>query len=155
ACGAADSSSSQRAAMREPPMVTHHNRPLGADRASAVPSLTIDLTMQFRGCSMARCAAAVCTFLFATAVTAKVGCAHQPLQSADYFNLQSVGAVVFSPDGSRLAYIVQHNDAPGRPYSQLWILDVTSGRSTRVGDDQSRGSSPVWSPDGRSLAFLG
>ena len=66
-----------------------------------------------------------------------------------------MGDVQVSRDGTRVAYTVTSNDAPGRPYSQLWIMDLASGRTMRVGDEQSRGSSPVWSPDGTRIAFEG
>src|SRR5262249_18323400 len=99
--------------------------------------------------------AAVCAVFFLVVGIPQVTSAQQRIQSADLFKLQSVGDVTFSPDGSRLAYTVQHNDGPGRSYSQLWILDVAAGRSARVGDEQSRGSSPGWSPDGKSLAVIG
>ena len=77
------------------------------------------------------------------------------LQSSDFFKLRAVGAPQWSPDGTRIAYTVTNNDGPGGPYSQLWLLDVASGRSTRVGDAASRGAQPLWSPDGRSLAYVG
>ena len=81
--------------------------------------------------------------------------AQAPLQSSDFLKLRSVGAVQWSPDGSRIAYTVTNNDGPGRPYSQLWLLTVATGQSVRVGDAASRGSQPVWAPDGRSLAYVG
>jgi Tol biopolymer transport system component len=81
--------------------------------------------------------------------------AQDRLQSSDFLRLRSVGSVQFSPDGSKIAYSVTNNDGPGGPYSQLWLLDVATGQSTRVGEDTSRGGQPVWSPDGRSIAYMG
>ena len=73
--------------------------------------------------------------------------------SADLYRLQSVGDVQLSPDGTRVAYTVQLADRPGRPYTQLWIADVASGRLTRIGSKE--GSTPRWSPDSQQLAYVG
>lgn len=56
-----------------------------------------------------------------------------------------------SPDGSRLAYTVTRNDGPGRPYSELWVMTIGTGQSTRLG----KADSAVWSPDGQWIAYAG
>ena len=48
-------------------------------------------------------------------------------ESRDLYRLKSVGDVQISPDGTRIAYSVQNSDRPGRPYSQVWIVDVATG----------------------------
>ena len=48
--------------------------------------------------------------------------------------------VAFSgPDATRIAYSVQNNDRPGRPYSQVWIMDVATGKTVRLGSDKEAG----------------
>ena len=49
------------------------------------------------------------------------------VQIADYARLQSVGDVQLSPSGADLAYSVAANDRPGRPTSNTWLRDLTSG----------------------------
>ena len=59
------------------------------------------------------------------------------------------GAVRFSPDGRRIAIAVQGADGP---QPDIWTLDLVGKTFRRVTfDDRSLG--PVWSPDGRWIAF--
>ena len=76
-------------------------------------------------------------------------------QSADLYLLKSVADVRLSPDGTHIAYSVQNNDRPGRPYSQVWIMDVATGNAIRLGSEQQAASNPRWSPDGQQVAYLG
>jgi dipeptidyl aminopeptidase/acylaminoacyl peptidase len=79
----------------------------------------------------------------------------QGLVSSDLSRLRSVGGVAASPDGKRVAYSVVLRDRPGRPYGQLWILDLSTQKSVRVGGDKDGSGSGVWSPDGKRIAFSG
>src|SRR3954470_18091193 len=45
------------------------------------------------------------------------------LQSQDLYRFRSVSEIEFSPDGRHIAYSVTMNDRPGRPYTQIWIMD--------------------------------
>src|SRR6266404_1530251 len=79
----------------------------------------------------------------------------QGLTSSELSRLRSVGSVELSPDGRRIAYTVTMRDRPGRPYGQLWIMDVASQKSARVGGEKDSGGGPLWSPDGKWFAFQG
>ena len=79
----------------------------------------------------------------------------QGLSSGDLSRLRSVGSVALSPDGKRIAYTVVMRDRPGRPYGQLWLMDVATQKSLRVGSEKDTGGGPLWSPDGQWLAFDG
>ena len=81
--------------------------------------------------------------------------AAQGLASGDLSRLRSVGSVELSPDGRRIAYSVVMRDRPGRPYGQLWIMDLTTQKSVRVGSEKDSGDGPLWSPDGKWFAFQG
>lgn len=96
------------------------------------------------------------TFIFAVCVLAVLPCAvAQGLSSGDLSRLRSVGGLALSPDGHRLAYTVVMRDQPGRPYGQLWIMDLGTQKSVRVGGEKDRGGGPLWSSDGKWLAFQG
>src|SRR5438477_4929925 len=77
------------------------------------------------------------------------------LQSSDLLKLRSVTAVQLSPDGRRIAYVVENNDATGRPYGQLWVMTIADGKSVRFGGERESSGDPVWSHDGQSIAYRG
>jgi mono/diheme cytochrome c family protein len=56
-----------------------------------------------------------------------------------------------SPDGSQVAALkVDHETG----YDDIWIYDVATGRGRALTNDESREMTPVWSGDGRSIAFV-
>jgi len=77
------------------------------------------------------------------------------LQSSDLLKLRSVTAVQLSPDGTRVAYVVDNNDGPGRPYGQLSVMTLTDGKSVRFGVEKESSGDPQWSPDGQWIAYRG
>jgi dipeptidyl aminopeptidase/acylaminoacyl peptidase len=94
----------------------------------------------------------VCVFSCLAGVTASAQT--QPLVSRDLSRFRSVGAAVISPDGKAIAYSITMRDRPGRPYGTLWVMDVASGKSVRLGGDKPAGG-PSWSNDGKWIAYHG
>jgi Tol biopolymer transport system component len=61
---------------------------------------------------------------------------------------------VFSPDAKRIAVIKSDVD---KESNDLWVLDLASGKMTRVSVSGERESAaaPAWSPDGSHVAYVG
>jgi dipeptidyl aminopeptidase/acylaminoacyl peptidase len=76
----------------------------------------------------------------------------QLLTSSDLSRLRSIGGVALSPDGHYIAYTITMRDRPERPYGQLWVMDLSTEKSVRLGGDKPA-SGPVWSGDSKWIAF--
>ncbi len=60
-----------------------------------------------------------------------------------------------SPDGKRAAYLVSENDfEKSRTITSLWWVDTDTKLARRLTHSDSGAATPLWSPDGRWLAFV-
>lgn len=65
-----------------------------------------------------------------------------------------VGEPAWSPDGSRLAYVVQGSDPNGTTGgSDIWIMNADGTDAHAVTDGLGSSWGPAWSPDGSDIAF--
>src|SRR6267142_3676632 len=69
-------------------------------------------------------------------------------------SLSSISELPFSPDGSRLAFVVSEPPKGERRARPIWIYDKQSGGIRQFTYSAKTETSPRWSPDGKQLAFL-
>jgi dipeptidyl aminopeptidase/acylaminoacyl peptidase len=73
----------------------------------------------------------------------------------DLYRLKNVEEPALSPDGRTVVYKVVTSDlAAARRQSNLWRLDLASGRSEPLTFADKTDASPVFAPDGRTVFFL-
>ena len=78
-----------------------------------------------------------------------------PMTPDDFWSLRFVTDMRLSPDGNAIAYAVQSNDrAANETRSAIWLLDTRSGETRQLTSGMKHDTSPRWSPDGGSIAFI-
>ncbi len=73
----------------------------------------------------------------------------------DLYQMQFLSRPRISPDGQRVAYVTTTIDGAKHEYrSAIWVAPVDGDEAQRFTSGTANASSPVWSPDGRWLAFV-
>jgi dipeptidyl aminopeptidase/acylaminoacyl peptidase len=63
----------------------------------------------------------------------------------------------WSPDGTRIAFV---SNRTGKEYEEnrnadVWVISAEGGALTKISDHDEADNSPRWSPDGKTIAFVG
>jgi Tol biopolymer transport system component len=67
----------------------------------------------------------------------------------------NIGVPLISPDGSRAVVAVSPASAPvDSQITHLWMLDIKTKKFRQFTNSPKSESSPKWSPDSRTLAYL-
>jgi Tol biopolymer transport system component len=63
------------------------------------------------------------------------------------------GQTALSPDGTRIATRWFDTFAPGGR-SDIWVVDIASGKTTPITNDAPPDFAPLWSPDGKQIYYV-
>ena len=74
---------------------------------------------------------------------------HRDLRTYRFDDLGEIFHPTWSPDAKRIAFTAQVGG-----FTDLFTIDLDSGRRTRLTDDPYSAMEPAWSPDGHKIAFV-
>jgi len=81
--------------------------------------------------------------------------AQRVMRFEDLAAIHRIGGPQVSPDGKWLAYDVSTPDlAANKSFSGIYVIPSAGGAPKLISDDKHQDNSPVWSPDGKTIAYV-
>lgn len=97
---------------------------------------------------------AIPSFAMPSATTSAPLSKHAAIAEHIVGNLVQASAPAVSPNGKRVAFVVNRVDmAKNKYFSQVWMADADGDDAPRPITGGEHDGNPTWSPDGQSLAF--
>jgi dipeptidyl aminopeptidase/acylaminoacyl peptidase len=78
----------------------------------------------------------------------------KPLTPESFLDLRNIQDPHFSPDATRIAFVVSEPSKTDKPTKHIWSYDRRSSVTRQLTYSDKSETSPRWSPDGKTLAFL-